>query len=434
MSLELLENSQEKIWKEWYLGIQGFFYFAQGVAMAAIALLPNFMIQVQGLADETAILYQTVIYIPWLIKLFYGLLSDNVAFGKFGRRRPYILIAGILGIAGWFTLPLFTTFNPLFLVVGILLSLCISLSDAVIDSLAVDITPERRRGWMQGVGWGGRGIGMALAGFVLGRIINSSLLTSVSPYLGWQVGYFLPGGLVVIACLLGLLIKEPKLPEDKKISQFEWSHYKSAFSRKDTWIVTLFMLIAGAGLAVMTTYNTYIEEQSTLNIEGIGLGVTAFALGMFLGAMLMGALGQYLPLLWVFIVNTLMYVGIIVGLIFVLPQETAGFYIFLGGIGAINGGYEATQMRIGMEYSQGPIGGTLYNWYMSLSNIGTLAIGPILISQLSEDLGGYQFSMQFASMFLLLAVIPGIIIILWLKKARVPKVVPVEEPDTQTIG
>jgi len=192
-------------------------------------------------------------------------------------------------------------------------------------------------------------------------------------------------------------------------------------------MVTLFMLLAGAGLAVMTTYNTYIEDESTISIEGIGLGVTAFATGMFIGAMLMGALGEYLPLLWVYLVNTAFYIAIIVGLIFVAPADSVGFYIFLGGIGAINGGYEATQMRIGMEYSQGHIGGTLYNWYMSFSNIGTLALGPILISQLSDTLGGYQYSMQFASLFLLLAVIPGIFIILWLKKEAITETPEKEE-------
>jgi len=63
MSTNEIQTQQREVWREWVLIIQGFFYFAQGVAMAAIALLPNFMIQVQGLADEDAILYQTVIFL-----------------------------------------------------------------------------------------------------------------------------------------------------------------------------------------------------------------------------------------------------------------------------------------------------------------------------------------------------------------------------------
>jgi len=42
------------------------------------------------------------------------------------------------------------------------------------------------------------------------RIINN-------PNLGWRVAYFIPGGLVVIACILGLLIKESKAADESKI-------------------------------------------------------------------------------------------------------------------------------------------------------------------------------------------------------------------------
>ena len=72
-------------------------------------------------------------------------------------------------------------------------------------------------------------------------------------------------------------------------------------------------------------------------------------------------------------------------------------------------------MRIGIEYSQGPIAGPLYNWYMSISNVGQIALGSIVISQLAVPLKGYTHSMQAAGVFLLLAIIPAIFLIKWLK-------------------
>jgi hypothetical protein len=72
-------------------------------------------------------------------------------------------------------------------------------------------------------------------------------------------------------------------------------------------------------------------------------------------------------------------------------------------------------MRIGMEYSQGPIAGSLYNWYMSISNVGQITLGSIVISQLAAPLGGYTYSMQAAGVFLLLAIIPALFLIRWLK-------------------
>lgn len=400
------EAKQEKNWKEWYLGLQGFFYLAQGAAMAAIFLLPVFMQNELGVADEKAITYQSIIMIPWYIKLLYGLLSDNIAFGKFGRRKPYIIIAGFLGIIGWFTLPLFQTFNPLFLIVGIFLSLCVALSDAVVDSFAVDITPKKRRGWMQGVGWGGRGAGTAAAGYLLGIVIEK---------VGWSAAYFIPGGLMVLACFGALLYKEPEISEEAEVITFDFENYKKEFKKKETWIVTLFMLLAGAGIAIISTYSTFLNEETSLSIEGIGTGVTFFALGQFIGALAIGIMGDLLPLLPVLIINTVLYVGIIGSLIVVPLSNIILLYFIIALVGTINGGYEATQMRIGMEYSQGFIAGSLYNWYMSMSNIGQIALGAIIIAQMTKVLGSYRYSMQFASLFLLVAIIPAIYLIRWLK-------------------
>ncbi|MEA2071143.1 MAG: MFS transporter [Asgard group archaeon] len=412
MSIAEIEQKQKKFWKEWYLLIQGFFYFAQGAAMAAIFLLPVFMQEELGVADEKAITYQSIIMIPWYIKLLYGILSDNVSFGKFGRRRPYILIAGVLGSIGWVALPLFNTFNALFLIVGIFLSLSVALSDAVIDSLAVDITPENRRGWMQGVGWGGRGGGAALAGFVLGIIIEQ---------VGWSVAYFVPGGLIILGCLLAMLYKEPEIILEETTAKFQWQQYKKEFSKKDTWLTTLFMILSGAGIAVISTYSTFLNQETGLTIEGIGLGVTFFSLGQFVGALIIGALGDLLALTPVLFGNTLLYIGGIASLIFIPMDNNIILYTIISLIGAINGGYEATQMRIGMEFSQGPIAGSMYNWFMSISNLGQITLGAIIIGQLAGPLGGYQVSMQFASFFLIFALVQALFLIEKIKKNREKK-------------
>ncbi|HUT80137.1 MAG TPA: hypothetical protein VMZ29_02965 [Candidatus Bathyarchaeia archaeon] len=72
------------------MGIQGFFYFSQGFAMAAIFLLPVLMQDRLGVSPDDSITYQTIIMIPWYIKLLYGILSDNVSFGKFGRMDKWL--------------------------------------------------------------------------------------------------------------------------------------------------------------------------------------------------------------------------------------------------------------------------------------------------------------------------------------------------------
>jgi len=58
--------------------------------MAAIFLLPVLMQDRLGVSPDDSITYQTIIMIPWYIKLLYGILSDNVSFGKFGRMDKWL--------------------------------------------------------------------------------------------------------------------------------------------------------------------------------------------------------------------------------------------------------------------------------------------------------------------------------------------------------
>ncbi len=107
--------------------------------------------------DFGRIVFQAVIWLPWYLKVFFGVLSDNLPIGGYGRRKPYMLFAGVVGIIGWVTIPLYTEFSLLLVVSGILASFGTGMSDAVVDALAVEITPQRRRGALQGLSWGFRG-------------------------------------------------------------------------------------------------------------------------------------------------------------------------------------------------------------------------------------------------------------------------------------
>jgi len=193
------EEYLESNWKEWYLALQGVFYFAQGVAFVAILVLPLFMQNVMGMSADRALSLYGTILLPWGVKVIYGLLSDNVSIGKFGRRKPYLVIAGILGAVGWIALPFFADSFGLFLFAALIVSISTALADATLDSLAVDVTPQKRRGAMQAVGWGMRGAGMALSGFVLGIFMNLAY---------WKIIYILPGSFMIVTCFVVLLFPE----------------------------------------------------------------------------------------------------------------------------------------------------------------------------------------------------------------------------------
>jgi MFS family permease len=390
------KSFDRSFWHEYFLAIMGFFYFAQGAAWAAIILIPVFMQNELGVSANRSLTIQTIMLLPWYIKIIFGIISDRFKIGKFGRRRPYILLAGLFGLVGWFVLPLYKSYHWSIIVVGILLAGSLAIADTVIDSLAVDVTIPERRSIMQGVSWGFRGAGAAVSGVLLGIVIND---------LGYTVAYFLTGSFVVVGCILSLFMKEPSNPPIVK-----GIHFWREFGKSTTWWITLFNIIGGMGLSIILVLTTFLNDELGIAVEGIGLSVTFFAIGQFVGSIMFGVLGQKLKLTAVFIVNAIFYVIFITSFLFInfYTMRTNFIYNLLALLGVINGGFNVLQMRVSMEYSVGNTAGTLYNWYNSMANIGQVALGVMLIRLVADFTGSLKFGMQIASIFILLTLAPGI--------------------------
>ncbi|MBD3408292.1 MAG: MFS transporter [Candidatus Lokiarchaeota archaeon] len=394
MSESILDvTDQYSTWRDLYLVVQGLFYFAQGIAMGAIFYLPS-LLRDRGLNDLESIIIQAVIWLPWYLKVFFGILSDNVKIKNYGRRKPYVIVAGFLGIIGWLTLPTYTVFGPMMILSGILASFGTSMSDGILDALAVDVTPPRRRGAMQGVSWGSRGLGLGIAAVIVG------LLTAAGE---WFIAFAVPGVILGLACLFVILIKEVPLPEDFK--RVPLGVLTGVFKQKNVQLCTLFQLFAGAGISILAILQTYLETGLGFDLVTVGIVFLIFSIGMFIGAIIFGLLGDKLSVLQTLPVTTILYTVIILSVLIIDTSDWAIAAIFFFLVGLANGGYEATQMRISMDNSPAIVGGTMYNFYNSISNLGQIAIGAILIAYLGEVVfsGNLQLGWQLAWVFLLLS-------------------------------
>ncbi|MHA1898977.1 MAG: MFS transporter [Promethearchaeota archaeon] len=391
------ERLQESNWKEYYLFIQGFFYFAQGAVVIVMAMLPVFMQVRMGISPAESIALQSVIQLPWYIKILYGILSDTISFKKHGRRRPYIFIAGILAIITSIIEPHFTSFSVLFVLTSIGLSFSLAFADSIIDSLSVDVTPKNRRFLMEGVSWGARGLGASISGILFGWLANN---------IGWEVAFLIPGILLSGSCIMTILYKEPPIVNPEKVIAVKGEDYRREFKKGTTWSVTIFLIISGAGIAVLTVFSTFLKQEAGLDIENVGAGLSFLAMGQFIGAILTGILGEKSSVWKMLVVMSSAYIIMIASLIIVPFDNMRVLYITIVVLGAVNGSYEAIQMRIAMEFSVGKIAGTMYNWFMSITNIGQIALGAVIIAQVSESIG-YRLGLQISSLFLLAAVFIG---------------------------
>jgi MFS family permease len=389
------DQERESVWRDYYLGVQSFFYFAQGVAMGALLFLTAFLGYLN--VDEFGrILFQAVIWLPWYLKIFFGVLSDNVPIRHYGRRKPYIIIAGVAGIIGWITLPLYTEFSMLLVVSGILASFGTGMSDATIDALAVDITPQRRRGALQGLSWGFRGLGLGITTLLAGVLADAN---------AWLIVFSIPGLLVSLSCFCVLIFKEIPLPEDfKRVSM---QVYKQAFSNRNVQLCFIFNLFAAAAIAILPLVQTLLEVGLGFNLATVGLVFSLFSIGLFLGSLLFGVLGDRISVRKSLPMNSAVYAVVIISALFfnLLDLTLAMIFFFL--VGFTSGGYQTTQLRINMDNTPVVASGTIFNLYNSIANLGLFAIGALAIAALEGFTGSYQVGWQLAWVFLIFALIPG---------------------------
>jgi MFS family permease len=389
------DREQERVWKDYYLGVQSLFYLAQGVAMGSLLFLTAFLGYLN--VDEFGrILFQAVIWLPWYLKVFFGVLSDNVPIKQYGRRKPYMLFAGVVGIIGWITIPLYTEFSMLLVVSGILASFGTGMSDATIDALAVEITPQRRRGALQGLSWGFRGLGLGITSLLAGILADAD---------SWFILFSIPGILVSLSCFLVLLFKENPLPEDfKRVSR---QVYKSAFSSRNVQLCIIFNLFAAAAIAILPLIQTLLEVGLGFDLITVGIVFSIFSVGMFLGALIFGVLGDRISVRTTLPMNSAVYAVVILSALFINLQDPTLAMIFFFVVGFTSGGYQTTQLRINMDNTPAVASGTIFNLYNSIANVGLIAIGALAIASFESFVGSYQVGWQLTWVFLLIALIPG---------------------------
>lgn len=364
--------------------------------MGALLFLPAFLRDL-GLTDFESIVIQAIIWLPWYLKLIFGVLSDNVPVKEYGRRKPYIFLAGIFSVIGWITLPFHTTFSALLVVSGIFAALGTAMSDATIDALAVDVTPPQKRGTMQGVSWGSRGLGVGVSAIAVGLLAEEG---------AWILIYLIPGLIISVACFTVLLFKETPLPPDFK--RVSLGTYGSVMKQKNVLICMLFQLLSGAAIAILSIAQTFLEEGLGFDRITVGVVFAVFSIGMFIGAAIFGVLGDKISVRTTLPLTTVLYAVLIFFVIFLDLTDTTLSMVFFFSVGFVNGGYEATQMRIGMDNSPSVVGGSIYNLYNSLSNVGQIALGSIAIVAFVTIVGDYRYGWQLAVLFLFVALIPGL--------------------------
>ncbi|NEP45957.1 MAG: folate/biopterin family MFS transporter, partial [Okeania sp. SIO2H7] len=142
-------------------------YFVQGVLGLSRLAVSFFLKDDLGLSPTQVSAMMGVVMLPWVIKPFFGFMSDGVPILGY-RRRPYLILAGISGMLAWVSMA--TWVHSAWAATGAiaLSSLAIALSDVIVDSLVVErarTESQAAAGSLQSLCWGTSALGGLLTAY-----------------------------------------------------------------------------------------------------------------------------------------------------------------------------------------------------------------------------------------------------------------------------
>jgi PAT family beta-lactamase induction signal transducer AmpG len=357
------------------LTLFGILYFAQGTMLSYFLTFNILYLGESGYTPADVGIFQAVLVIPFVIKIFLGMLSDAVNLFGLGHRKPYIVI-GLVGQAVFIViLPNISIAEGLgtFAVLAFMASFSMALYDTCTDGLALDTTPENERGVVQGVMNGARAAGVLVMLLVGGWMAEN---------IGWSGVFYAVAILAVIPLIFVLRIKED--PTRMLRQPFTWSAFK-AFRSGAVLLVAAMGFIYSISLdGVLTFLSDNLRDALQVSIGNIGMLVALSMVGRIVGSLtnsyVTDRIGHKQSVYVAIAITTLGCVGLALG------GGVTLIAIFGFIFGLAYGYYASVFAAVAMDLSDSHISASMFAIFMMFINIGTVG-GQAIGGVLTESIG-----------------------------------------------
>ncbi len=353
-------------------------YFTQGTILGYFSSLNALYLLDNGLTMTDVGIFSAIALIPFVLKIFLGMLSDRVnLFGR-GHRIPYILIGLAVQLICLLAVPML---NParqywLFVALAFLLQLGMAFYDTCTDGLALDTTPVDEQGQIQAFMVGGRAVG---------TIVAASLVGLLAQHVSWSAVFWSLALLTLLPLPFVLLVREP---ERKSEERFDWKAF-AAFKRWPVIAVGLaglvvFLVIVGAQQQV----NPFLTEELGVSLSQIGMITSLWGVGIVLGSMIASALMKKLPVKKAFL---LMVASITISLaaLSIFVRARFGLELAIGLVilyGIAYGLGQTITFALCMRVVDSRIAASMFAILMAFTNVGQ-GIGLALSGALADAAG-----------------------------------------------
>lgn len=374
----------------------GLLYFAQGTILAYFTALNALYFLSKGLSMTDVSIFATIALIPFVIKIFLGMLSDRVNLLGMGHRKPYILLGLLVQTLCLILAPWIDPAKHYwgFVVLAFVLQMGMALYDTCTDGLALDTTPEAEQGTIQGFMVGGRAVGV---------IVTSSLVGLLAQHVSWSAVFWSLAGLTLLPLVLVLGVREAAQPVER---QFQWSAFRAFKQGRVLALAGLgmifFLIIAGANQLV----NPFLQATFNISLSTAGFLTTVWGLGVVLGGATGGQLYSRVGHRRAALICMAVGLGAIVLLAFTPSAALA--WVLVAFFGLAYGAYQTLYFALAMRFTVPQIAASMFSILMAVTNIGQ-GIGLGLSGFLSDNIGFQMAFLAFAAFNLLaLPLLPAV--------------------------
>lgn len=357
-------------------------YFPQGAVLAYFNSFQKPYLNSVGLSPELIGLLGSVLILPFVLKVFFGIIADRGLLFRWDTRKPYIVFGLLLSLI---SLVILYSTNPknnfeIFLFLLFLSALGVALFDTATDGLAMDITSENEQGLVQSFMVGGRAFGLILLSFLFGFSIQE---------FSYHFIFLLLASSMIIPLFLVKYLDEGSVNRERK--EFEWKAFKSLCTPQ-LMIFSVFafvsMLVMWGGINGLITF--FMDKNFNISSSQIGFFGTLSGIGMIAGAIFGGRSIRKI------FNGKLCYFSVVgissLSLLFSLTTTLKEFAILGVPWGFFFGLQQTIVVSLAMRLTDHRAAASIFTILMVIANIGLL-VGEGLITSLVSN---YSFSSIFS--------------------------------------
>ncbi|TAE58411.1 MAG: folate/biopterin family MFS transporter [Nostocales cyanobacterium] len=246
-------------------------YFVQGILGLARLAVSFFLKDELHLTPVEVSALLGVVALPWMIKPLFGFVSDGLPIFGY-RRRPYLVLSGILGTAAWVAMGTIVDSSWAATVAIALSSLSVAFSDVIVDSLVVErarVETQAKAGSLQSLCWGASALGGLITAYFSGLLLE---------YFSTRIVFLITGIFPLIVSFVAWLIAEK--PINKETQKTDSDHYltipnqlkqlRQAITQKAIWIPTAFIFLWQSTPSGETAYFYFFTNELHFKPEFLG--------------------------------------------------------------------------------------------------------------------------------------------------------------------